>query len=220
MQASSRGAKVIPHGQTLLTTDGSLTRTGLPLGPPRPQAEGFSGPISYFKRFKMETDLGYLAGPVLPPGFSFLPWCPSLIETHAEVLYGCFCQEIDAVVFASLGDPDGCRRLMTEIARKRGFLPGATWLLAGDDGLCGTVQGIREPSGIGAIQNLGILPGYRGRGLGGQLLLQALRGFRQAGLVRGRLEVTAQNDRAVRLYRALGFRRAKTVYKAVTTPLC
>jgi ribosomal protein S18 acetylase RimI-like enzyme len=170
----------------------------------------------------MEIDLDRLPchSPVLPSGFSWVAWCPSLIEAHAEVLYDCFYQEIDAIVFASLGDRDGCRRLMTEIAGKRGFLPGATWLLASREGLCGTVQGIREPSGIGAIQNLGILPGYRGRGLGGQLLLQGLAGFRQTGLVRGRLEVTAQNDRAVRLYRALGFRRAKTVYKAVSTPLC
>jgi ribosomal protein S18 acetylase RimI-like enzyme len=204
-----------------------VTSTGIPLAPPGPPGpwptQVFSGPISYFKRFKMEIDLARLPchAPVLPAGFSWVPWCPSLIEVHAEVLYDCFCHEVDAIVFASLGDRDGCRRLMTEITRKRGFLPGATWLLASDDGLlCGTVQGIREPSGIGAIQNLGILPDYRGRGLGGQLLLQALAGFRQAGLARGRLEVTAQNDRAVRLYRALGFRRAKTIYKAVSTPLC
>jgi ribosomal protein S18 acetylase RimI-like enzyme len=29
------------------------------------------------------------------------------------------------------------------------------------------------------------------------------------------LEVTAQNDGAIRLYRRLGFRRTKTIYKAV-----
>lgn len=206
------------HWQPLLTTDVDLSGDNAPLpGPSRPQP--FTGPISYFKRFKMEIDLHHLPGPVLPRGFTWEAWRPELIEVHAEVLYGCFCDEIDAVVFASLGDRDGCRRLMTEIVRKRGFLPGATWLLAGEEGYCGTVQGVREPSGLGAIQNLGILPAWRGRGLGGQLLLQALHGFRQAGLARARLEVTAQNDRAVRLYRSLGFRRCKTVYKAVSTPL-
>lgn len=209
------------HWQPLLTTDVDLTGGDAPTHPARPQPQGFSGPLSYFKRFKMEIDLHHLSGPpVLPHGFSWVAWCPSLIEVHAEALYACFCQEIDALVFASLGDRDGCRRLMTEIARKRGFLPGATWLLACEEGFCGTVQGVREPSGLGAIQNLGILPACRGRGLGGQLLLQALHGFRQSGLARARLEVTAQNDRAVRLYRSLGFRRCKTVYKAVPTPLC
>ena len=37
----------------------------------------------------------------------------------------------------------------------------------------------------------------------------------QAGLRRAYLEVTAENAGAVRLYRAVGFRRAKTLYKAV-----
>ena len=53
------------------------------------------------------------------------------------------------------------------------------------------------------------------RGLGAALLLKALHGFRNAGLGRAFLEVTAQNDGAVRLYHRLGFRRRKTVYKTV-----
>ena len=77
------------------------------------------------------------------------------------------------------------------------------------------MQGIRERGGLGSIQNLGIVPGWRGRGLGEALLLQALHGFRHTGLGRAQLEVTAQNDAAIRLYRRLGFRRAKTLYKAV-----
>jgi RimJ/RimL family protein N-acetyltransferase len=37
----------------------------------------------------------------------------------------------------------------------------------------------------------------------------------RTGLGRGVLEVTAQNEPAIRLYQRLGFRRAKVVYKAV-----
>ena len=44
---------------------------------------------------------------------------------------------------------------------------------------------------------------------------QALEGFYQVGLRRAYLEVTAENSGAVRLYRSVGFRRAKTLYKAV-----
>jgi len=76
---------------------------------------------------------------------------------------------------------------------------------------------VRERSGLGAIQNLGITPPHRGRGLGRALLLQALHGFRRAGLGRAFLEVTAQNEGAIRLYRRLGFRCRKTLYKAVDT---
>jgi ribosomal protein S18 acetylase RimI-like enzyme len=76
------------------------------------------------------------------------------------------------------------------------------------------VQGIRDERGAGAIQNLGITPPHRGRGLGTGLLRRALAGFRQVGLQRATLEVTAQNSGALRLYHRLGFRTVKIVYKA------
>jgi mycothiol synthase len=106
---------------------------------------------------------------------------------------------------------------MREISRKHGFRPEATWLVANPDGSCGTIQGITERNGMGAIQNLGVLPQHRGRGLGKALLMKALYGFRNAGLGRAFLEVTAQNDSAIRLYRQLGFRCRKTIYKMVET---
>jgi mycothiol synthase len=173
-------------------------------------------PISYFKRFKMEIDLYDAPAPaVLPEGYYWVAWDDSLLDLHAEVMYACFQEEIDAVVFPSLGDRYGCYNLMNEIRHKYGFLPAATWLIGSATGYCGTIQGLRERSGLGAIQNVGVTPAHRGHGLGSALLLQALHGFRRAGLGRTYLEVTAQNDGAVRLYRRLGFRRRKTIYKAV-----
>jgi GNAT superfamily N-acetyltransferase len=171
--------------------------------------------VSYFKRYKMEMELHSMPSPRLPDEFAFVAWSCELLGAHADMLFGSFHQEIDAQVFPSLGDRQGALCLMIEMTRKRGFLPEATWLLLGPLGPCGTVQGLCERDGVGAIQNLGILPGWRGRGLGEALLLQALHGFRQAGLRRALLEVTAQNEVAIRLYRRLGFRRSKTLYKAV-----
>jgi ribosomal protein S18 acetylase RimI-like enzyme len=172
--------------------------------------------ISYFKRFRMEIALIDLPPvPTLPEGYFWVPWDEDLVELHAEVKYHCFHDEIDATVFPSLADRTGCSRLMTAIRRKSGFLPAATWLLASDAGYCGTVQGVQERNGQGAIQNLGVTPSHRGRGLGSALLLQSLHGFVRCGLGQAFLEVTAQNDGAVRLYRRLGFRCRKTTYKAV-----
>lgn len=171
--------------------------------------------IQYFKRYKMIVDLRNLPQPVLPQGFQFVPWCPEILETHADVLYQSFYGEIDSIVFSSLGDRMGCTILMSELSRKNGFEPQATWLLWGPDGPCGSIQGLRDPQQQGAIQNLGILPGYREQGLGTQLLLQALQGFRRSGLGRGILEVTAENAPAIRLYRRLGFRQSKVLYKPV-----
>ena len=179
--------------------------------------------LTYFKRYRLEISLtGTLFDPPpLPEGYRLLAWQPSLCDIHAETKYRSFCYELDANVFPCLGERDGCRRLMDEITRRATFVPEATWLLAyqspGESApeYCGTIQGLRDYQGYGAVQNLGVIPLHRSRGLGTALLHRALLGFRSVGLRRAFLEVTAQNTGAIRLYLGLGFRRTKTVYKAV-----
>ena len=179
--------------------------------------------VTYFKRYRMEFDLRrpLFDLPSLPEGYRFFPWRDSLLESHADTKYRSFRFELDANVFPCLGDRDGCYRLMSEISHRRGFLKPATWLVGWQPAdshhadYCGTVQGICDNGRIGSIQNLGITPEHRGQGLGTLLLYYALAGFRESGLKRACLEVTAQNDGAIRLYRRLGFRTTKTVYKAV-----
>jgi len=178
--------------------------------------------LTYFKRYRMEIDLfgRDFSRPAVPAGYRLLPWKESLLEAHAEVKYLSFRDEIDANVFPCFNELDGCRRLMSEIAHKEGFLPEATWLAVwtGSNGPrqepCGTVQGIRDRSGLGSLQNLGITPPHRSRRLGTSLLFRALEGFRGVGLTRVYLEVTADNEGAIRLYRRLGFTVVKTVFKA------
>lgn len=180
---------------------------------------------TYFKRFRMEVDLRHPAAAasprrLLPAGYRFVPWNEALLDVHARTKFRSFRDEIDAVVFPCLGDLDGCRRLMREIRNKSGFLPASTWLIAWGSGpadlvWCGTIQAVVDAQGVGTIQNIGIVPGHRGLGLGTCLIEQALAGFRQYALRSGSLEVTADNSRAVRLYQRLGFRRVKTVYKVV-----
>ncbi len=179
--------------------------------------------LTYFKRYRMETDLtgGVFASPRLAHDYRLVPWAPDLLEAHAGTKYLSFRSEIDANVFPCFGDRAGCSRLMVEITHKRGFLPEATWLIeyigAGPRKreYCGTIQGIEDVGNFGAIQNIGVTPHHRGRGLGTQLIRQALLGFQSLGLMRAYLEVTAQNELAVQLYERLGFRKTRTLYKAV-----
>ena len=181
--------------------------------------------LTYFKRFRMDLDLRrpLFAPDPLPPGYRVHAWRKSLIDAHAEAKFRSFQFEIDANVFPCLGERERCQRLMEEIASRPGFYPAATWLLVFSDGSsieqanepCGTVQGIIDHEGIGAIQNLGIAPGHRGHGLGSYLVHQAAVGFRAGGADFMTLEVTSQNVGAVRLYQRLGFRKVRTVYKAV-----
>jgi GNAT superfamily N-acetyltransferase len=171
--------------------------------------------IAYFKRYKLEIDLSGLPPPTWPDGFTPVAWRPDLLDAHADVLAGSFHGEIDAVVFPSLGHRAGCGGLMVEVVRRHAFIPEATWLVVGPDGPCGSIQALRERGVLGAIQNVGILPAHRGRGLGRALVLQSLRGMYASGLGRAVLEATAHNEAAMRLYARLGFRRTKVLYKAV-----
>jgi len=177
--------------------------------------------VTYFRRFRMEYDLSrpLFEEPVLPADYALVPWEDELLETHAEVKYRCFRWELDANVFPSLGERAGCRRLMSEIAGRSGFVPQATWLLqhwpqgGKKPELCGTIQGVADEK-LGSIQNVGVTPAHRGKGLGTVLLWHSLAGFQRAGIERVYLEVTAQNSGACRLYHRLGFQQTKVVYKA------
>jgi ribosomal protein S18 acetylase RimI-like enzyme len=177
--------------------------------------------IVYFRRFRMEVDLRQplFPQPTTPPDYRLAPWNDRLLEAHADTKYHCFRWEMDANVFPSLSTRDGCRRLMTDIVNRGGFVPQATWLLehwppkARRPEPCGTIQGVAEEK-VGAIQNIGVTEPHRGLGLGTVLLWHSLAGFRAAGIERVFLEVTAQNSGACRLYERLGFQRTKVVYKA------
>jgi L-amino acid N-acyltransferase YncA len=56
-----------------------------------------------------------------------------------------------------------------------------------------------------ATLSMGLLPAYRGRGLGRQLMTLALEGARTCGLERVELTVFDGNERAQRLYAKMGF---------------
>jgi GNAT superfamily N-acetyltransferase len=172
--------------------------------------------LTYCKRLRMEIDLRWIEPtPALPLGYVWVPWDDAILKAHAEVKWRSFRGELDTRVFPNLSCREGCLQLMKVIREMPGFLPEATWLISAIDGCCGTVQGIRDDSGLGMIQNLGVVPEHRGRKLGKSLLLKALQGFRQAGLKRAFLEVSARNTRAVRLYHQTGFVTRKTLYREI-----
>jgi ribosomal protein S18 acetylase RimI-like enzyme len=62
-------------------------------------------------------------------------------------------------------------------------------------------EGMRHCGELG----IGLLSDYRGRGLGRQLLHEALEAARQGGIMRVELEVYASNTSAISLYERMGF---------------
>ena len=107
--------------------------------------------LAYFKRYRMEIRLvgRSLALPPVPAAYRLVQWDESLLDAFSQAKYLSFRNEMDANVFPCLSEFEGCRRLMKEIVRKPGFLPGATWVAIYSPGggdrpeYCGTVQGVQ-----------------------------------------------------------------------------
>lgn len=68
--------------------------------------------------------------------------------------------------------------------------------------------GVRNIVGTGEITNVMLLPEYRGRGIGRQMLCEVIEIGRQIGAKDFTLEVRKSNENAIRLYESLGFESA------------
>ncbi|MDR0611363.1 MAG: GNAT family N-acetyltransferase [Planctomycetaceae bacterium] len=171
-------------------------------------------PFQYIKRLHMVfdfTEATLLPRPDLPPRCRYVAWEPSLLEVHADIQHRGFRNDLDARVFPTFRDYNLCLNLMRSISDNPSFLPEATLLIANgfEDDLfeyIACIQGMRFSNEVGAIQNIAVLPDYRGHGFGRAILLRSLRGFREHRIRRVTLEVTEENIPAVKLYSQIGFK--------------
>lgn len=173
----------------------------------------------------MQLDLRHRGRDVvkLPSGYQLVAWRSLLIDRHAQVKWRSFRDDLDGRVFRCLSQWDGCASLMRDIASQKTFCPEATWLLIYQPepdwppADVGTIQGILRSGGVGAVQNVGVVPEHRGQGLGECLLQQAINGFLHCGMDFAGLEVTADNETAVRLYQRMGFTVTEVLYRCGET---
>lgn len=62
---------------------------------------------------------------------------------------------------------------------------------------------------------MGVLPSFRGQGIGRRLLLACIDKAGAKGITRIQLEVRADNERAIRLYRSVGFAQEAVKHQAL-----
>ena len=72
-------------------------------------------------------------------------------------------------------------------------------------GWCDIRRGARSAQAHCGVLGMGIIPGYRDRGLGRKLMLAALESAKTAGMHRVELHAHADNFRAIALYEKVGF---------------
>lgn len=176
------------------------------------------GPWPTFKRYLMVRPTYGLPDRTIYHPFYLRQYCPEDLLDHAEALAQSFADSDDRMLFPILGSKDGCLDLMREIVRRWDFVPEATWLAYGPSGPVGTVQGLKSGS-TGMIQNVGVIPQARCKGLGKILLANVINGYATLGIETVQLEVTANNLPAVTLYEAMGFKLSKVSYKPASTIL-
>jgi GNAT superfamily N-acetyltransferase len=170
-------------------------------------------PLQYIKRLNMVFDFAenaFLPIPELPPEFQYIAWNSSMLEVHADIKHRGFRNDLDSRIFPTFRDYHRCVNLMKSISENPSFLPDATLVVAnGHTDLfeyVACIQGMQLSREVGAVQNIAVLPDYRGRGIGRALLLKALHGFKKHGVRRVTLEVTEDNIPATKLYTRIGFK--------------
>lgn len=170
---------------------------------------------NYVKRLRMHREMSTpIAAVSSVDGFELVPWEPTHLAIHADVMVNGFRDSMDSRLFPNLTRYESCVDLMRVIAGHEQFLPSATWLIRHHSGqFVAGVQALGSRNGVAIIQNLAVRVGFQGRGLGKILLAASLRGMREIGVTEARLEVSAKNVRAVRLYHTFDFHQMKTLYR-------
>jgi mycothiol synthase len=152
-------------------------------------------------------DLSTVPEPVVPPGLALRTLGVDRVETGAYV-------DLMNASFREHPTPISWTCDLVERAHAApGFEPDGIALLCRTDDPAELVGFVRarvevDDTGrrFGEVALVGVLPAWRGRGLGRALVRWALARFRSLGLDEAELSVVAANDRALSLYRAEGFR--------------
>lgn len=128
----------------------------------------------------------------------------------ADLHRGAYHDSFDRFLFLELTDDkqDAVREVREILDGRWGeFAPAGSWLLEERGHLAGAVLTVHGTAGA-LIADVMVAPEARGRGVGRRVLTAAVRGMLDAGATRVYLNVTEGNERAIRLYRRLGFVRS------------
>lgn len=114
----------------------------------------------------------------------------------------------NAIYFADRGEREGSEgTLLPEDEEKRGM---TIYLVEKDERVVGKVH-LQMINGLGGIYGLGVLPEDRGKGLGRAILLKAIKELKTAKAKEVMLQVAAENETALSLYKSCGFRETSVM---------
>ena len=170
--------------------------------------QGFSRHPRVFMNF--EIGKHPQTAPALPPQFEIRPWSEQEYQSAAAVITAAYRGHVDSEINDQYRTLTGSLRFLNNIVRFPGcgtFDPQASFVVL--DRRTRTLIGLILCSlvrpDVGHITQVCVLPEYRSAGLGEAMLAATTRNLRGRGFHFISLTVTEANDRAIALYRRIGF---------------
>jgi ribosomal protein S18 acetylase RimI-like enzyme len=154
------------------------------------------------------------------PGLRMERWHERHMAACAELIHLTYANHIDGTINDQYRSRTGAMKFLKNIV----ILPGcgqfesrASFVLRDElsDQLVGVVLTSMVAPGVGHTTQLCVLPGHQGHGLGRRLMLASMDALKEQKASELSLTVTSSNDRAVKLYENLGFRKLKTFVAGV-----
>jgi len=148
--------------------------------------------------------------PPLPPQFEIRPWSDQEYQSAAALITAAYRGHVDSEINDQYRTLTGSLRFLNNIVRFPGcgtFDPQASFVVV--DRRTRTPVGLilcsQVRPDVGHITQVCVLPEYRSAGLGEAMLAATTRNLRGRGFHFISLTVTEANDRAIALYKRIGF---------------
>jgi ribosomal protein S18 acetylase RimI-like enzyme len=191
-------------------------------------AEGFRlYPRLFMLLGLLAADGGNRPGPPVPPeggaGLLLERWNDRYFAQCARLIQLAYANHMDGEINDQYRSESGALKFLKNIILLPGcgqFQPQASFVLHAPHSheLIGVVLTSMVAPGVGHTTQICVMPGYQGHGLGRRLIEATLAALRRRRFTALSLTVTAANERAVRLYRDIGFLEIKTFTAGVWQP--
>ncbi|MFZ0563470.1 MAG: GNAT family N-acetyltransferase [Terriglobales bacterium] len=178
--------------------------------------QGFSRHPRVFMNFDIgkhpQTSLVNM--PALPAQFEIRPWAEAEYQSAAALITAAYRGHVDSEINDQYRTVTGSLRFLNNIVRFPGcgtFDPQASFVIheRRTRTLVGLILCSQVRPDVGHITQVCVLPEYRSAGLGEGMMAAATRNLRGRGFRFISLTVTEANDRAIALYKRIGFESAR-----------
>jgi len=178
--------------------------------------QGFSRHPRVFMNFEIgeHPQTSSSTRPPLPSQFEIRPWSESEYQSAAALITAAYRGHVDSEINDQYRTLTGSLRFLNNIVRFPGcgtFDPQASFVVfqRRTRTLVGLILCSLVRPDVGHITQVCVLPEYRSAGLGGVMLAASTKNLRGRGFRFISLTVTEANDRAIALYKRIGFETAR-----------